>query len=124
VIVDDTFHRSRYGCHHLTRVHHVDGHALRVRVSRRLYDTRSQAGAEILTPQHAWTALASTPCTDRHHATPATTTTAAPLTPIADQLLQRARHIVTLPQRPPRRRTGSPTRRPRRRLLVLTSLAA
>jgi hypothetical protein len=95
VIVDETFHSSRYGCYHLTRVYHVDGHVLRVRVSRDFYDLQSHAVAEVLTPQRTWTVVASAPFTEWHRATPATTATAAPLTPIADQLLARARRILT-----------------------------
>jgi hypothetical protein len=43
VIIDETFHQSRQGCYQLTRVHHVDGHVLRIRVSRDSYDFQSSA---------------------------------------------------------------------------------
>jgi hypothetical protein len=100
VLVDETFHTSRYGCYELTRAYHVDGHVLRVRVYRDFYARQSYAVAEILTPQHTWTVVATAPGTQWHHTTPSITPDASPLTPVADDLLRRASRILTPPPSP------------------------
>jgi hypothetical protein len=97
VIIDETFHQSRQGCYQLTRVHHVDGHVLRIRVSRDSYDFQSSAVVEVLTPQRTWTVLATTPSTEWHESTPLYAADPAPLEPIADRLVDRARRILTPP---------------------------
>jgi hypothetical protein len=98
MIVDETFHQHRQGCYELTRVHHEDGHVLRVRVHRDSYLFQSSAVVEVLTPERTWTVLATAPWTQaRHEATPLFTTDPTPLAPIADGLIERARRILTPP---------------------------
>ena len=98
MIADETFHSSRQGCYELTRVYHVDGHVLRVRVHRDSYGFQSHAVAEVLTPHRTWTVVATAPWTEWHKATPLYTADATPLTPIADRLIERARRILTPPE--------------------------
>ena len=95
MIIDETFCQTRQGCYELTQVHHIDGLTLRVRVQRDAYAFQSHAVAEVLTPERAWTAIAHTPHTAWHPDTPLATTTAAPLLPVAEALLTRARRILT-----------------------------
>lgn len=93
---DRAFHHSRYGCYQLTRVHHVDGYVLRIRVYRDSYGFQSDAVAEVLTPQRTWTEVATESWTRWYHTTTAEAVEAA-LTPVADNLLRRARRILHPP---------------------------
>jgi hypothetical protein len=96
VIIDETFHQEyQLGNYDLTRVHHTDGHVLRVRIHRDFYGFQSYALVEVFTPGLTWTVLAKTPWTDWHEASPMQATDATPLTPIADRLIERARRILT-----------------------------
>jgi hypothetical protein len=52
MIIDETFYEERQGCYELTRVHHVDGNTVRVRVYRDFYGFQRHAVAEVLTPAH------------------------------------------------------------------------
>jgi hypothetical protein len=97
VIVDELFHQGGHGSYELTRVHHIDGYVLRIRVYRDSYAKQSTAVAEVLTPLFTWTIIASSPGHSWHHSTPTTPPDATPLTPIADDLLQRARRILPVP---------------------------
>ncbi|MFF0172905.1 hypothetical protein [Micromonospora profundi] len=93
MIVDEVFHQSGHGTYELTRVHHSDGYVLRVRVYRDSYAKQSTAVAEVLTPLLTWTIIASSPGGGWHRTTP----DAAPLIPVADEVLQRARRILPVP---------------------------
>ncbi len=95
MLVDETFDPSGSGCYELTRVHHADGHILRVRVRRDAYAQQSHAVAEVLTDAKTWTVLATSPQAAWYPGTPYTSRTAQPLVPIADGLLTRARAILT-----------------------------
>ena len=101
MIIDETFCQTRQGCYELTQVHHVDGMTVRVRVHRDAYAFQSHAVVEVLTPDRAWTALAHTPHPEWYPATPLSSRTAAPLRPVAAQLLTRARRILTLSAKTP-----------------------
>ncbi len=96
MIVDETFDPSRSGCYELTRVHHADGHILRVRVRRDAYPQQSSAVVEVLTSAKTWTVLTATPPAAWHAGTPYDAATGAPLHPIAERLLVRARAILAL----------------------------
>ncbi|GEM_PF-7112854 len=61
MLVDETFDPSGSGCYELTRVHHTDGHILRVRVRRDAYAQQSHTVAEVLTEAKTWTVLATSP---------------------------------------------------------------
>ncbi|HEX8629367.1 MAG TPA: hypothetical protein VF755_14470 [Catenuloplanes sp.] len=62
MIIDETFYQEhRLGNYDLTRVHHIDGHVLRVRIRRDSYGFQSYALVEVLTPARTWTVLAQTP---------------------------------------------------------------
>lgn len=97
MIVDNVFHQCGPGCYELTRVHHTDGYVLRVRVYRDSYAKQSTAVAEVLTPLFTWTIIASSPGHSWHRTTPTTAPDAAPLIPVADEVLQRARRILPVP---------------------------
>ncbi|MEU2661441.1 hypothetical protein [Micromonospora sp. NPDC007220] len=97
MIVDEVFHQGGHGTYELTRVHHTDGYVLRVRVCRDSYATQSTAVAEVLTPLSTWTAIASSPGGGWHRTTPTASPDAAPLVPVADEVLQRARRILPVP---------------------------
>jgi hypothetical protein len=90
MIVDETFYERRQGCYELTRVHHVDGNTVRIRVYRDFYGFQSHAVAEVLTPDRTWTTLATPPWTQWHESTPLVAADATSLTPVADSLLERA----------------------------------
>jgi hypothetical protein len=103
MLIDETFHDKSYGCFELTRVHHVDANTVRIRVYRDFYDFQSHAVAEVLTPEHAWTTIATSPWT-QWHASTSTAAAEASLAPISDSLLERARRILGGPEsidRPP-----------------------
>lgn len=94
MIIDETFCQTRQGCYELTQIHQIDGLTLRVRVHRDAYAFQSHAVAEVLAPERTWTVIAHTPHTAWHRDTPLVTATAAPLLPVAEQLLTRARRIL------------------------------
>jgi hypothetical protein len=106
VIVDEAFNPNRgRGCYQLNRVHHVDGHTLRVRVYRDSYQVQSTATVGVLTPELTWTVLADQPPEDWWHTTEQAANRTA-LTAVADRLVDRARAILHRPRRPiPNRRT-------------------
>jgi hypothetical protein len=51
----------------------------------------------VLTAQRTWTVLATTPPTEWHESTPLYAADPAPLEPIANRLVDRARRILTPP---------------------------
>jgi hypothetical protein len=93
VIVDESFHRGRH-TYTLTRIHHHDGHVLRVEVLRNFYEDQSHATVAVLGAQRTWTVLASAPPSDWHARTTSHATDARQLIPIADQLARRGRRIL------------------------------
>jgi hypothetical protein len=97
VIIDEMFSQSRQGCYRLTRVHHVDGHTIQIRVYRDFYGSQSHAVAEVLTTDRTWTTVADTPWTQWHGSTPQFAADPTILIPVADSLLKRARRILTPP---------------------------
>jgi hypothetical protein len=92
-LVEESFGLTSQG-YQLTQAHRVGGHAIRVRVRRDFYQARSFALAEVLNHALTWTPLASQPPAAWHQGTPARSAAAAPLTPIAAALLDRARAIL------------------------------
>jgi hypothetical protein len=98
MLVDQMFHQRRQGCYELTRIHHADGHVLRVRVYRDSYVLQSSAVVEVLTPQRTWTTLATAPWTQQlHESTPLYAADPTSLASIADGLVERACRILTPP---------------------------
>lgn len=95
MIVDETFHQSSPGCYELARIHHHDGHVLRVRICRDSYRAQSSAVVEVLTPQYTWTALATTPAPTWHDRTRGSAADLALLASIADDLVDRVHRILT-----------------------------
>jgi hypothetical protein len=98
MIADESFGTTDQA-YHLTRVHHVGEHTLRVRIHRDAYDFQSHAIAEVLTPAMTWTQLAAEPPSVWHEATPSLYAAKAKvrpeaLHPLAERLLQRATTIL------------------------------
>ena len=92
--VDDSFAPERDG-YTLTRIHHLHGHVIRIRIRRNCQSAESWAVADVLTPGLTWTQLAASPPATWHHKTPAESVTPAALNPIATALLTRALTILT-----------------------------
>lgn len=88
---------SPYNGNHysLTRVHHVDGHILRVHVHRDAALQQSSAVVEVFTPAKTWTILANTAPANWHHTTPLVSGDAVPLYGIATDLIHRAERILS-----------------------------
>ncbi|WP_233513952.1 hypothetical protein [Micromonospora craterilacus] len=94
-VVDRSFDISNSSHYTLTRVHHIDGHVIRVRVRRDYRTYQSSAVAEVLTPALTWTVLARDPMTACHPGTRwSTVKTENVLAAVADKLVARARTIL------------------------------
>ena len=95
--VDESFGTTGQG-YHLTRIHHVGNHTLRVDIHRDSYARQSHAVAELLTPALTWTLLASEPPSGWHETSPSPYGTPPPtagaLYPLAERLLRRATTIL------------------------------
>jgi hypothetical protein len=78
----------------LTRIYHLDGHVLRVKVIRDFYEFQSHATVAVLGGERTWTVLASAPPCDWHERTTSQATDARQLVPIADQLARRGLRIL------------------------------
>jgi hypothetical protein len=100
VTIDETFHQRRLGCYGLTRVHHLDGQVLRVRVCRGAYLFQSHAAVEVLTPHRTWTELATAPPTDWHPDRPLHAADGTAQAAVAGRLVERARRILDPRGRP------------------------
>ena len=95
MIVDESFDPRPEGDYTLTRIHHIDGHVLRVQVRRNSHLEQSYGVVEVLTPDLTWTVIAEAPPAGWHHATPYRAQGPEPLTPVAEELLVRGRRILT-----------------------------
>lgn len=95
MLIDESFDLGRQS-YTLTRIHHLDGHVLRVEVKRDFYGFQSYATVAVLTPQQTWTVLASTPPDGWHDRTPTKATHAGCLSPIADGLVARGQRILAI----------------------------
>ncbi len=97
MIVDESFGTTGQA-YHLTRVHHVGEHTLRVRIHRDAYQHQSHAVVEVLTPSLTWTPLAAEPPSAWHDASPDPYARPRPgpaaLYPLAERLLHRATAIL------------------------------
>ena len=90
MLADESFGTTSQG-YILTRIHHVNGLTIRIRIHRDSFQYQSSAVAEVLTPALTWTRVAEHPPSQWHAATPNSVGTLhAPLHGIAEQLLERA----------------------------------
>ena len=114
MIVDESFGTTGQG-YHLTRIHHLGEHTVRVHIRYDIYAQQSHATAEVLSTGLTWTALVIDPPSNWHDATPSPYTRPAPtaraLYPLAEQLARRA--ATVLRTSPPVTRPPTPAR-PRR----------
>lgn len=94
MIIDEQFHRGKQS-YRVHQIRHLDGHILRIRVERDHYAFQSHAVVEVLTSRLDWTPLTFTTPATWHGRTPIDATSAAGLLPIADDLAERARRILT-----------------------------
>jgi hypothetical protein len=95
MLVDSSFDSIDHGKYALTEIHHTDtGHTIRVQVHRDSYLSQTYAHVQVLTPDLAWTTLATAPVTDWYPATPYLGATPAALQPVADALTGRAGRIL------------------------------
>jgi hypothetical protein len=94
MLIDESFGPICQG-YELARVHRVGRHTVRIRVRRDFYQAQSFAVAEVLNAALTWTPLAGEPPATWHPWTPARSAAIAPLAPIADTLLDRARAILS-----------------------------
>jgi hypothetical protein len=95
MIVDDSFGIYNQG-YELTRICHDSGHILRVRIRRDSHEPQSWAVVEVLNPALTWTGLATAPPSTWHEHTPYRSRNPQPLVPIAVELVNRARAILTV----------------------------
>lgn len=93
-IVDAVFAETGGG-YRWTEVLRLAGHTVRVQVHRDAYPEQSWAAAEVLTPHLTWTTLVNTPAAGWWTRTTGTADPDA-LWPVAEDLRDRARTILTL----------------------------
>jgi hypothetical protein len=93
MLADESFGTTGQG-YTLTRVHQENALRIRISIRRDFYLHQSSAVAEVLTPALTWTRIAEHPPSQWHSSTPHRAGTPAPLTRIAEQLLERALAIL------------------------------
>ncbi|WJK33138.1 hypothetical protein [Solwaraspora sp. WMMA2065] len=93
-VVDRTFGEHGQG-YEVTEIRRTGGGLLlRVRIHRDAYPQQSHALVEVFTPAMTWTRLTHEPVSAWHDTTPSSSSSAMPLTDLAERLFRRAAAIL------------------------------
>lgn len=96
MMVDESIDRYDEGCYTLTRIHHVDGHIIRVRIRDDNLPYQALAVAEVLSTSRTWTVLLDEPRTSWYPAPRDFVGDTTALVAVADRLITRARTVLTI----------------------------
>ncbi|TNH21811.1 hypothetical protein FHG89_30620 [Micromonospora orduensis] len=97
--VDEVFHQGGHGTYELTRMHHPTGTSFGCGSTATATPRRAPPSPRFSPALFTWTIIAGSPGGGWHRTTPTASPDVAPLIPVADEVLQRARQ--TLPATPP-----------------------